>query len=172
MTTYRYPTVSVGQKLTATLLDGFVPTVYKKAGSDTRTSTAAVTDDPELTGIALEIGSYDLSAVIYFTGTTGDIQMRFGFTGTYGGLVGWTGPSPGTELLDHTAATMRNNAAPPGNAQTFGHNSASVYAVVRVDGIVDVSVAGNLSLQWGQQTSDVTATGVMGESFIRVNRIA
>lgn len=149
--------------------------VFLRKTAATSRTTATASNDNQLAGLALGIGVWEIKTVLLWTGTTGDFQNGWAFTGTWTGLKGCVGASPTTELNDWANTTMRNNAAGIGAAigyLTYGHNSATTYSVVREDGVVDVTVAGTMAISWAQQTTDVAASALQPGSYIRAERIA
>jgi len=175
-----------GQRLTADLLNAnlvdFQPVQYVKTAATARSSTVTLAADPELQTISIGTGTWRIDAVFYFTvaaAASGGLRTQWAFSGTWNtplrlcqgpgsnlAGVGTNGPS---RILENTSMTY--NAAQ--NADYQMGNSTGAFTAVREDAAeVVVSVAGNLSLQWAQNTSSANATTLRNGSFFRITKVA
>lgn len=169
------PTFLTGQRLTADLLNSYLtdyqPLTYSKGGVTSRTSTTTLTDDPELTGIPLAVGTYDIELVGFWTqaATTPSLKTQWAFTGTWNtptracqglGIGSTTAPDLGTIAHSRGNTTAQN--------AIYGTYASTAYTIFRERAVsVIVTVAGSLSLQWAQNTSIASAVNLQGgTSFI------
>lgn len=169
----RYPDITV-QKFNAAMVQAMIPDItVKQTSGPSRASLTTLTNDAELAGISLEVGTFKVDVLLYATGTTGDLRTAWSFTGAWSGTRACLGPGPATELQSQTDAPMRDNALALGTAATYGLNNATTPAVIReVSYNVVVTTAGTMAVQWAQETSDVSATSVLLGSAVEVRRIA
>ena len=167
-----YPNIEIGDLVTADLLDSMLPKTHSKATSTTRNNTASLANDDELTGIALGVGTWDITLNAFWTcaSTTPKIKTRGGFTGT------WTtatrtclGPGnaqvAGPEAV--TEATFRGYTTDTQDAVYSTSTSVAYSTFVEICRNVVVTVAGTLSLQWAQSTANASNTVMQaGSSFV------
>lgn len=157
-------------------IEARLPQTYAKAVATDRVNSA-LTADPELTGIALSVGTYEIELLGMFTqitSTTQKLKTQWGFSGT------WSNPiracfGPGA------AATSGRTDIAEVQLGGFAANGDVVYSVAAGTGFVSfreisrvavVTVAGNLSLQWAQSVTTANITSVKaGTSFV-VRKIA
>lgn len=169
-----YPTYYSGLRLTAALLTAGQPDLTLKTAATPRTNST-LTDDPELAGIPLAVGSWWIRMHIWAsnTVTTGNIKTQWSFTGTWntplrhcaGPDVTTGGPSDITEMKLQPFATTTDAVYDLGA-------SAAYTGITEYTASAVVSVAGNLALAWAQNVTNATATNVQPGSFIEVRRIA
>lgn len=171
-----YPVLAIGDLVTADLLQSLVPKYYTKPSNESRSSTITLSADSDLQGIALDVGTYEIEFNGQFFTTTGGtqaIKTQWGFSGT------WNSPvrciaGPG---LNNTAATT---SADTYNTRGQGTSSDAVYQASATSAFTNfreyvanaiITVAGNLSIQWAQNSSSVNATQMAAGSTVRVRRI-
>jgi hypothetical protein len=143
----------------------------RKTATETVTSSTTLQDDDHLT-VALEANTtYEFDGALYLTGSdAGDIKIAF--TVPAGAAVMW-----GAVGLATTAAGIVGDASlswfnVSGSARSFA-NGAGTGSVVFVRGVVRVgATAGDLHLQWAQNTSDGTATSMWADSNLIVREVA
>jgi hypothetical protein len=146
-----------------------LPKVYTKTSATARQSTTTLTADPDLSGITLDVGVYDIELILFWTcaNTTPKLKTRWGFSGTI----------TNTLRLCHG----------PGSTQTGGPEAVSdatmrAYALTSQDAIystileavygAEVTVAGDLSLNWAQNVSTAANVTVQPESAFRIRKIS
>ncbi len=158
------------------------PVTYTKSVATNRNSGGTGTtlvDDPELSGITLDPGTYTVELALYFTTATTDtqaIKTRWVFTGTWGvpmrlchgpGQLLSTAAAPPTTL---TEAAM--NARPGNQDQIYDAQAGSAFsAVLELCYNVVITGTGNLSLQWAQNAASVNNTTVQPNSCFRITKI-
>lgn len=168
-----YPTILVGDLVTADLLTSMLPQTYTKASSTTRVNNSVLADD-ELAGIALAIGTYRIEFIGSHTQTnvTPKIQTKWGFTGTWNtpnrictgpGNVQTGGPAA---VTDSTMASVATNVG-----STYSGAITNPLTWREISQSVTVTVAGNLSLDWGQVTTTAANTILLAGSGFLVQRI-
>lgn len=171
MTTY--PAFYSGQRLTAALLTAMQwdKTIKTLATGKTNNTLA---NDPELAGIALGVGQWDIRMLIFASNTVAsvDLKTQWSFTGTWNsplryclGPVTATGPGNITEVKMQPFATSANSVYDL--AATSAYTGIQEFTSTAV-----VTVAGTLALNWAQNTTNATATNVQPGSYVEVRQIA
>lgn len=174
----RYPQLTAGQRLTAAVLQEMIPDKIVKVSATDRSSATTgttLTDDPELSGLALAAGTYEIHVMLFAASasSTPDIKTAWDFSGT------WTTPvralnGPGTTATGGATANTewRADGQAANSAAAYSLAATSDYSVIHEEcHDVVVTVAGDFSLQWAQQTSDANATSVKPGSYISARRI-
>lgn len=173
-----------GQRLTADLLNtnviAFMPTVpVVKTVATARQSTTTLADDPELQGVALSTGTWDIEVVIFYTvsSTTPKLKFRYAFTGTWnGGSAFRASVGPGSTNVaapdQVTEASIRGVTLDTQDATVDSSTSAGFSVVREVARNVVVTVAGNMSVQWAQSVSTASNVTVQSGSHIRIQKTA
>jgi len=174
---------ATGQRFTAAALNGvitefesYIARTYVKGSTESRASTTTLTNDSELNTIPLDIGTYRIELVGFFTvgSNTPRLVTRWGFTGT------WNNPDrvcfgPGaTETAAPNVATTVNvqGYQAAGQSATYNIINTAVYTSFReVSMNVVVTAAGSLSLQWAQFSSNAAATAVQPGTAFEIRRI-
>ncbi|GIE35890.1 hypothetical protein Ait01nite_089350 [Actinoplanes italicus] len=153
-----------------------LPKTYRKDLATPRSSTITLDEDPELDGIPLGVGAYDIELIAYFTvaNTTPKLKTRWGFTGTITNTLRLChGPGAnnvgGPEAVSD--ATMRAYALSSQDAIYNTSTSSAYSAISEIAYGVEVTVAGNLSLLWAQSVSNASAVTVREDSAFRVRKI-
>lgn len=180
-------TYAVGQRLTAALiqelsdradiaLNNTIYTYVKTAASTKNNNTLA--NDSELSGIALEAGTYWIKVNMMFhcTGSaTPDIKTQWAFTGTWNNpnrqcigpastnTASWDGITPAK--MGGVATNVTNIYGLAGSAAYSGATEECF--------TVEVTVAGNFSLQWAQNTTDAAnVTTLQAGSAVMLKKLA
>jgi hypothetical protein len=170
----KYPAFLSGQRLTAALL---AATQWDKTMKTLATpkTNATLANDPELSGVVLGVGQWDIRMLIFAsnTVTTGNLRTQWSFTGTWnnplracvGPDLTTGGPSDITEMSLQAFATNSSRDYDLGNTSAYtGIQEFTSTAVV--------TVAGQLALSWAQATANATATNVQPGSYIECRQIA
>ena len=173
----KYPEFLAGQKLTAALLAaGQWDKTVKQANSTKVNNTLA--NDTELAGITLGVGTWDVHFMIfaYCTGSaTPDIKTQWTFSGTWNTpLRACVGPGSTNTGNSDTVTPVKMRAEAVNSNSSYGLGASGSYNEIheRCSTVV-VTVAGTLSLQWAQVTTDaVNATTVPAGSYVEVRQIA
>jgi hypothetical protein len=173
----KYPDWFTGQDVTATLLDLMVPTVVVKGGNTDRSATTTLADDPDLSGIALGVGTHWIRLVIMATcntSATPDFKTQWAFTGTWSAPVRACKGPGATNTAARTDVTVTNwNGAATTTTVAYGFPASTGYNIIEEECFnATVTVAGNLSLQWAQNTSDPSTTSVKAGSAFVIRQVA
>lgn len=137
----------------------------RKTANETVNNSAVLQNDDELSWAVVASGVYRLELhLIYDTGTTPDLK------------IGWTFPAGLTMVWGGIYAdTAGAVALVSGNiqttAQSIGGAGAAAIRGAHFWGIVTVSTAGTLQLQWAQDTANATDTIVRAGSDGLLTRI-
>jgi hypothetical protein len=175
----KFPLWAVGKKGDATTFDQMVPNIVTKVATNSIVSNVTLANDSELTGIALGIGTWEIEVMLWATGVAAgasNLKTGWAFTGTLTGTPNraLVGPAA-TNTAVPTAITLMNmsTAAYNSTTQIYGLGSATVPAVaLEICPNFVVSVAGTLSIQVAQGTSNATATVIQPGSRVKVRQIA
>lgn len=169
------PTYAIGQRLTADLLTtlaSHLPVVYTKASTTNRISTTTYAADTELTSIPLAIGTYQIELMIFWlqTGsTTPKLKTQWSFSGTWGNPVRACIGAGAAQVGNPgavTDATMAGFAATTQDAVYSTSTSGSFSVAREIVYNANVTVAGNLAMQWAQNVSTASNVSVVaGTSF-------
>lgn len=168
-----------GQRLTADLMNAniydFMPVTTGKTSTTARTSTTTLADDPELAGIALAAGVWEVELRGFFTVAANQaVKTRWGFSGTAtdaNRLCIGLGAGNVAQADAGTTVTAVGRGWQSQDA-VYGKLSGATYGGFReiVSELV-VTVAGNLSLQWAQNASSASATSIMMQSAFLVRKV-
>jgi hypothetical protein len=153
------------------LRDG-LPQYVIKDSSIAMTSSTTYKDDEELVYALVANAIYEPEFILAPGGsTTGDIKTR------------WSVPSGATGFrwctgLGSTATSRDNAAAIKMAVHAFSSDcvygtvsTTSVGAAREIGTITTGATAGNLRLQWAQNTSDATGSEILAGSYLRIRRI-
>jgi hypothetical protein len=161
-----------------TQINGYDQFAYKTADQDI-TSSTTLTDDTHLTGLALGIGKWVICATFMSSGAAaGDVKIAWAFSGTaVSAFRAGEGPAAAsTDVLGATAQPFRASVA---GATSAAITSATPYGVdgtnrsfIQESGLLLVTVAGNLKVQWAQNASSVTLTRMHQGSFIWARKVS
>lgn len=172
-----HPSVAVGDLVTADLLQSMVPKYYEKPSTQSKTSTTTLADDTDLQGIELEVGTFEIELLLFYTAQTAtpNLKTRWGFTGTWNNpdrnIMGPGAGDTGT-AANAVGTTNFQGCQAAGQDAVYGIQSNVVFVSARELSMnVVVSAAGNLSLQWAQNVSNANAIRVEGGTCFRVRRI-
>lgn len=137
------------------------PTVAVKATNETvNNSDTMQNDDALVVAVAASTTYAFWGLIIYETGATPDIKV--GFTVPTGALLNWNGLG-GLVSTSATISDVDSAAA----SEVFPGGATK--GVIHFSGAIAVdSTAGNLQIQWAQNTADVSDTIVYRHSFLAV----
>jgi hypothetical protein len=149
------------------------PALYvRKTANESVTSSATLQDDDHLLLQVAANAAYLLELFLVYDGaTTGDIQI--GFTFPAGATIDWT-PGGLTTGATQQSGSVKLAHVSTGAGEGVGAvgTGAGNRVVARATGILQVAgTAGTLQLQWAQLASDATATTVLANSWMRLQRV-
>jgi hypothetical protein len=155
-------------------------TVTTKSAATSRSNTTTYADDPHLANIALAIGTYEVELIGYFTlatTTAQKIKTQWAFTGTWNGSTAaraCIGPGS-AQVAGPTAVTDMFLQGLHANGQDAVYDAAagtgSYTSFRELCGNVNVTVAGNLSIQWAQSALSANNTNLQEGSYVRVRKL-
>jgi len=167
-----YPDTRAGQRMVVDVLRSMVYDEVAKATTETVTNSNAYQDDDELFLPAEANATYRFDLLLlHSSGTTGRFKMQF--TAPTGATVSWG--VIGVEISITSSTNVANVIMPSRLVSDIlglgGGNLTGTTALI--SGVLTTSsTAGNLTLQWAQNTSDAAATQVRAGSALRMKRIA
>lgn len=181
----RYPTISAGQRITASLLTSMLPQTVRKTADTSRSSTTTVTADPHLQSDADANAVYTVHGFIkYEADTAVDLSIRL--SGPSGSLGEWASSGVGNPVVGSTAAPaltldttgargymIRTESADLGVSRTHGGLGVGSVHDLLIFGTVRVgSTSGTIAIEWAQSASSATATILYTDSWLCIRRIA
>lgn len=171
-----YPSLAVGDLVTADLLQSMVPKYYVKPSNQARTSTTTMADDDDLQGIALAVGTFEVELLGFFhlsTTATQKIKTQWAFSGTWNTPIrNIVGPGSAQTAASTDATEVNVRAAGSGSDSVYDTSVTTAFTSFREwSANVVVTVAGNLSLQWAQNASSANATNLDAGTMFRVRQI-
>jgi hypothetical protein len=162
-----------------TFLAGQVPTadefndlfwlVAYKASDTSRASTTTVAVDPDLT-IALDADAlYEWVAVIRASGNGGDIKTSWDVP-SGASSVQRTAHGPELGTADATNTNVRMTSGHASSTEVpYGLTTANCLIVER--GLLQTDSAGDFTLEWAQDSSNINATTVETGSYLKALKI-
>lgn len=168
-------TVYAGQRLTAALIEQFVPLSVVKGTDETVTSSSTVQADDELFIASIPPGEWVLRGELWVSGQSGSNQdVKFGWTfptGTftwsvYGYHANWSNVD-GSRDANHEGDVLMTPS--PSNARGFG-TVTSANQPHLVSGRMSSTASGTLALTWAQNTSSVTGTTMKAGSWFELRK--
>jgi hypothetical protein len=174
-----------GQRLTADLLNAnindYMPSTTAKAVATARLSTVTLADDAELAGIPLGVGTWEIEFIGLWTQTTTatqKIKTRWAFTGTWNGSAGFraalgAGDTQSAVAVPNnlTEVNARGYTLDTQDAVYHVINTTSYSTIREISRNVVVTVAGNMSIQWAQNTSVANNTTLQAGSSVTVRKL-
>lgn len=168
----RYPDTSVGEEGTGDLLTAMIPDIYIKTSPTAHTSDAVLSDDPELSNIALSPGTYEIDLVYYCNGSAGNVQSAWAFTGTLNGTPRRMVKGPGSSNTGTASnITHQYRSVVNYNTAVTYELSTGEYGIEESCTSFEVTVAGNLSIQFAQGSSNASATNITAGSRVKLRQI-
>ncbi len=151
-----------------------IPFFRNKSVAESVTSSTALQNDNDFAAIDLEAGkTYQVNLWMHVVGSAGaspgDIRLAWATTGTITALgrSGWGMAEGGTSM---TSTQVRVGGHAIGTAVVYGCIDTDS-TVVREEMMVTCTVAGQLTLQWAQGTSNVTSTTCSTASRIMITEV-
>lgn len=165
-----YPVIVAGMNLTSALLQAMLPQQAYKSGDQSVTSSVTLVNDSALVVPVAANAVYEVEAHVYYTGGTHNASdFKYNFTypsGATSASVRYLGLTPAALAVQYGTVIL-------GGAGAFGTNGTSNILTVDLWFTLATSLtAGNLQLQWAQNTSSATATTVKAGSLLKARRIA
>lgn len=168
-----YPGVPVygGDIISADDIVANIPIVYVKEASETRNNTSALANDAELVNIPLQVGVYEIELELFWqqaTSTTPAFKTQWAFSGTWNApMRACFGAGQDNVAPTNRATTVYTLGVPTSSNAIYSADTTANYNMSReLSRQVIVTAAGNLSLQWAQNTATVANTiCLVGTSF-------
>lgn len=139
-----------------------------KANSTTRNNTATFAADPDL-GLALPVGYWAIRAWINMPvgvgGNSAGAQYRFAFSGTatdFGGTF---------ESNQNGFSSVSNGIQNLFTGSNITATSTGTFGWLRIEGALNVTAPGNLSLQWAQAVATASNLTFAAGSFLTATKL-
>jgi len=173
----KYPAWGVGTDVSATNLALCVPDIYTKASALSRVNNT-LSNDPELVSIPLGVGTWHIKLLLFWctdTSATPDFKTRWVITtGTWNNpLRARFGPGSGNTAAPNAVTPLQCGPTAAGSDAVYGTAAGTTfYNATEESYNVVVTVAGTLSLQWAQNTTDATNTTIQAGTTFELRQIA
>lgn len=133
-----------------------IPSLFAYKPSDTtRNNTNTLADDPHLT-LAVEANTvYEMEALLFGDATT-TADMKFGFTGPSGATLHWASGSGAVNASSSGSALDQARKTLAQSAVWGGIGAASVWAARPQGTLIVGGTAGGFTMQWAQNTAEVS----------------
>lgn len=146
----------------------------RKTGTETVNNSATLQDDDALV-LAVEASAiYVVEAQLrYVSGTTPDLKI--GWTAPASATFTWAayGPQVGASSVANAASLYRRRSIGDTEAIGGAGSGGGNEGIANPKGLLVVSTtAGNLQLQWAQNTQDASDTQILADSWLRLQRVA
>lgn len=175
----KFPNWGTGTDVSGTNLANDVPNIVTKAATTSITSNITLANDSELVNIALEIGTWEIEAMYWYTCVAtgaGNLKAGWLFSGTLSGTPNrmCVGQGAGGTAAPTAVTNMNMSAVAYNTAVTYGGNNTAIpfHSALETASLFVVTAAGNLSVQFAQGTSNATPTVVQAGSRVKCRRIA
>lgn len=178
MTATQYPPVAAGQRITASLLQGFAPLVATKPLDQTVTNSTVMVNDTDMFFTVVSGATYVIDSYLQWVGNdTGDIKFGFTFPTPSTLHFGIFGPDDtattfsagGTRGTSEWFARNAQTTSPSGFIQVSGSTSPLVGII---KGGFVCNTGGTLQLQWAQNVANATSTLLKAGSWMSIKRTA
>lgn len=138
-------------------------------GTPVNASTVLV-NDPVLVG-AVDTGATYMweAGIFYDSSTTADI--KFAFTTPTFSAMRWSGVGLATTAAGNEGDMRNATVAVSGTSTQFGGIGVGTIIFAKIEGFIVTTAAGNIQLQFAQQTSDATNTTIRNGSYLRIWRM-
>lgn len=168
-----YPTLLAGQRLTAALLRSMLPQTVRKTSDESRSSTTTYVDDSHLVFPAEAFAVYTMVGWFkYFADPTPDIKVNISVPTGCLGEWGWNMPGSNTLATGTVGYAIRTETIDVNGGRT-GYGTSDSIHYTPMGGLFRMgATAGNIALQWAQNTASATATTVYTDSWLQFQRIA
>lgn len=167
-----YPVWYAGMKVTQARLSAMEWNTAIKSADEQVTNSTTYQDDNELLVPVVANAEYYMRFHLAVDGAqAGDIKMRFGVPAGATGFRWCQGPTVGSTDRENT-----NMAVPVHGFTTdrpygsFAATNASIAVIERLH-VQTAGTAGNVVLQWAQNTLSGTATAIIASSFVTWLRV-
>lgn len=146
-------------------------TVDGTAGTGLVNNSVALVNDPLLV-LGVDSGAtYQWDGVVYYSSsTTADIQ--FAFTTPTFSAMRWSGVALATTATTNEGDMRNATVNVSGTGTPFGGIGTGTIITCRFDGYITTTAAGNIQLQFAQNTLDATNTTIRTGSYLRAWRVS
>lgn len=174
----KYPPWQVGSSVSAANLALGIEDIYTKQGNESTISDTTLSNDAELVGIPLAVGTHHIRLLLLFytdTSATPDLKTRWAFSGTWNNPIrAIMGPPSGNTAAAGAITPMLLAGIATNADASYGTaaGTANAYLATEESYNVVVTVAGTLSLQWAQRVSDASNSTVVAGTTFTTRQIA
>lgn len=173
----RFPNWGGSDPLTVEKLRQMIPDIYTKTTAEARNNTTTLSNDAELTGIPLGVGTWHIKLLAFAScpgSATPDLKTQWAFTGTWNNPIrNCHGPGTANTAIFNAITPMNMAGYPAATNAVYGLAASAGYNAITEELYnATVTVAGNLSLQYAQNTATATDTFMLVGTTFQVRQIA
>jgi hypothetical protein len=158
-------------------LSSKIPTYSVKTANTARTSTATLSNDPDLVYAITAAGTYRIDAYLYFTyGLATSPAGGFSLNLNYGGS--FVSGAGGSTFVTSAGSTVQGNGLLIQSTQTTsavsynpGLSPNTYSSIFTLNGALIATGTGTLGLSWAQASSSATATTLYAGSYLAITKI-
>lgn len=143
-------------------------TVDGTAGTGLVNNVTVLVNDP-LQVVALESGARYIWEAMQFYDSSTIADIKFAFTTPTFSAMRWGGIGAGTAGLTDIQVGTANAS---GTAVAFGGNGVGTTLMVKIEGYIVTTAAGNLQLQFAQNAADPTNTVLRNGCYLKATRMS
>ena len=152
-----------------------------KAADTTRSSDIVPSDDPDMSIAITATGTYEVEALLFYTGanasSAGDMSVGLHYTstlsatGTFLSVTAYEVDTALTAPIDFDSTHDSTQITTTTFQTTIFASTTTTERTLRWTGVLEVTGAGTLSIQWSQNSSDANGTIMLAGSFLRIKRL-
>lgn len=171
----QYPVITAGERITADLLTSMISDYTVKQSSETRVSTTTLAADSELTGVSLSVGRWEVVVTGCMQGGTSGIAIKtqWAFSGTWNNPIRFCdGPTSSNTVAGGSAFSRQWTGYLTNANCIYGLATGAAYTGFREEsGLIQVTVAGLMSLNWAQNVSNANGSTITQGTKIIARKI-
>lgn len=166
----QYPVIEVGDLWTADLANSMMPNHIIKSVNQSITSSTTYQVDSELVTPTLAVGLHEIYLYLVVTSQTA-VKVKWTNTGTMSNNRKTHGPGSVTGTAEDNS-TIHWQMSGFGTDVVYGFRSAGSQYHIEEFATISVSVAGAITVNWGQNASNANATTIVATSYWKCKQIA
>ena len=172
----QYPNIGAGDDFVVETLRSMIPQTVTKTATETVNNSSTYQDDDDLSGLALGVGTWWVRMCLFMTCTTSatpDIKTKWTFSGTATNAIRMIKGPGSTNVASPSVITpVYLSGVPMANDAIYGLNATSTFAYAEEEVFnLTVTVAGNLTLQWAQNTANASNTNMHAGSTVQYRQV-
>jgi hypothetical protein len=141
--------------------------VWAKRTTDATARQNNTLANDDTLAVALAVGTYNIKALLRYYSEAATAKFQFGFVFSGTATMSWTPNSLGSTVTTSSGSVNRSDKTLSGTVSAGASGVGTANAEWALpEGIIDVTVAGTLTLQWAQVTTNATDTVLCARSTL------